>query len=449
MDNIELNSGSGGATLATDDAGAGGHVQIVKLAVSTDGSATTLTADNTNGLLVDVKRIQGNVTVVGAAADGAALSGNPVLIAGSDGTNAQSISTTAGGHVHIHDGGNTITVDGTVAVSSVGGTVTVDGSGATQPVSHAGLTALNGAISGTEVQVDVLTLPAVTNGGTFAVQVDGAALTALQLIDDPVATLGTTTYAETTTKGMIVGAVRRDADTTLVDTTNEIGPLQMDANGRLKVEAFSGETLPVSLASVPSHAVTNAGVFVVQVDGSALTSLQLIDDAVFTDDAGFTPGASKGLAVGFQADESSTDSVDEGDFGVPRITLDRKVIVTPQPHTIGGLSIFRSLDLDESEEEVSSAACSVYGWFIANLATSTRFVKFYNATNANTTVGSTTPVLTLPIPGNSTDDIAANALGAHGITFSTALTVAATTGLADADTGAPGTNDVVINLFYK
>ena len=73
--------------------------------------------------------------------------------------------------------------------------------------------------------------------------------TAVELLDDTVATLGTTTYTEATTKGLIVGAVRRDADTTLVDTTNEVGPLQMDANGRLKVEVFSGETLPVSLTS--------------------------------------------------------------------------------------------------------------------------------------------------------------------------------------------------------
>src|ERR1043165_4584308 len=39
--------------IATDDAGAGGHVQIVKLAISTDGSATALTADNTSGMLVN------------------------------------------------------------------------------------------------------------------------------------------------------------------------------------------------------------------------------------------------------------------------------------------------------------------------------------------------------------------------------------------------------------
>lgn len=126
-----------------------------------------------------------------------------------------------------------------------------------------------GAVSGTEVQVDVLTMPtvtvnahAVTNAGTFATQVDGAALTSLQLADDVVATLGTTTYTEASTKGTTIGAVRRDADTTLVDTTNEIGPLQMDANGRLKVEAFSGETLPVSLTSTTvtgTVAVTQSG----------------------------------------------------------------------------------------------------------------------------------------------------------------------------------------------
>lgn len=747
-DGVILNANtSTGATMATDDAGAAGHVQLMKLAISTDGSASLVPADGTNGIYVNVRNVNGNLTIVGPAADGAAVSGNPVRIAGSDGTNTQDISVTTSGHVHIHDGGNTITVDGTVGVS---GTVTVDGSGVTQPVSNAGLTALNGAISGSEVQVDVVTsalpsgaataakqpalgtagtpsadvisiqgvasgtvvpvsdgggtltvdgtvsvtgvataanqttvighldgvegllttidadtggiatsaatvagavsgtemqvdvvaaLPAgtnnigdvdvlsvvpgtgatnlgkaedsahttgdvgvmalvvrqdsqtalgadgdyvpptvdsagglrvsivagagsggtaaaddadftagttqgtpamgvyestptsvtdgdlgtvgitatralkvnlrdasgnevsvgggtqytegdtdatltgtvmmmegaanaavpaqgtaadgllvnlganndvtVTNAGTFAVQVDGAALTALQLIDDPVATLGTTTYTETSTKGMIVGAVRRDADTTLVDTTNEIGPLQMDANGRLKVEAFSGETLPVSLASVPSHAVTNAGTFAVQVDGAALTALQLIDNPVLVDDAAFTPATSSVMMAGFEADEASTDSVDEGDAGAARMTLDRKVIVTPQPHTTGGLSIFRSLDLDETEEDVKTSAGQVYGWAVTNTATSTRWLKFYNATAANVTVGTTTPVITWGIPGNSSDDVSANVLGAMGIAFDTAISVAATTGVADNDTGAPSANDVIVNVFYR
>lgn len=46
---------------------------------------------------------------------------------------------------------------------------------------------------------------------------------------------------------------------------------------RLSDGAAAITTLPVSLASVPSHAVTNAGTFAVQVDGTALTKLTDIE----------------------------------------------------------------------------------------------------------------------------------------------------------------------------
>lgn len=55
--------------IATDDSGAPGHVQIVKLAISTDGSATVIPADGTYGLAVDVKRgVPGRATARLAAA---------------------------------------------------------------------------------------------------------------------------------------------------------------------------------------------------------------------------------------------------------------------------------------------------------------------------------------------------------------------------------------------
>ena len=54
------------------------------------------------------------------------------------------------------------------------------------------------------------------------------------------------------------------------------------------------------------------------------------------------------------------------------------------------------------------------------------------------------------IPGNSSDGISGNfGPGGAGIGFSTAICVAATTGVADADTGAPAANDIIINVFYK
>ncbi len=122
----------------------------------------------------------------------------------------------------------------------------------------AGASAVNIQDGGNSITVDAASLPLPTGASTLAEQqtqtthlatIAGDTTdieTAVELIDDTVATLGTATYTEATTKGIVIGAVRRDADTTLVDTTNEIAPLQVDANGRLKVEAFSGETLPIS-----------------------------------------------------------------------------------------------------------------------------------------------------------------------------------------------------------
>lgn len=173
------------------------------------------------------------------------------------------------------------------------------------------------------------------------------------------------------------------------------------------------------------------------------------DKTALVDDAAFTPGTSNVNVIGFQADEASTDSVDEGDAGAARMTLDRKQIVTPQPHTAGGLSIFRSIDLDESEEEIKATAGQLYGMWVSNMATSTRFVKFYNATAANVTVGTTTPVITIAIPGNASDDVSGLFSSTMGITFDTAITAAATTAIADNDTGAPGANEVIVNVFYK
>lgn len=44
---------------------------------------------------------------------------------------------------------------------------------------------------------------------------------------------------------------------------------------------------------------------------------------------------------------------------------------------------------------------------------------------------------------------AVNVTDGVGIGFGTAISVAATTGVADADTGAPSANDLIVNIFYK
>lgn len=439
-DNITLNAGSGGATIATDDDTVAQH-QYVKLEWGPDG---TFTKVNT-----------------GAAA------------------------------VPIQDGGNTITVDGTVAVTGVAteakqpalgtaGTASadvitvqgiasmtalkVDGSAVTQPVSGTFWQATQ-PVSGTVAVTGVAT---AANQTTIIGHVDGieGLLTTMDADTGALAACasGTELQVDIVSSALPSGAATAakqpalgTAGTASADVITVQGIASMTAlkvDGSAVTQPVSGTfwqaTQPVSLATVPSHAVTNAGTFAVQVDGSALTALQLIDNPILVDDAAFTPATSSVSMAGFQADESSTDSVDEGDAGAARMTLDRKLITAPQPHSAGGLSIFRSLDLDETEEDIKTSAGCIYGAWVTNTATTTRWLKFYNATAANTTVGTTTPVITIGIPGNTSDDISANfGPGGMGIMFDTAICAAATTGVADADTGAPSANDLILNVFYK
>ena len=336
--------------------------------------------------------------------------------------------------------------NGKLWVNASGLTLTVDGSGVTQPVSHAALTELAAAID-TELQCDIVgALPAGTNAiGKLA------ANSGVDIGDVDVASVLPGTGAQSLGKaedaahssgdvGVMALAVRQDTAAALAGTDGDYQPLITDGSGRLHVNV--GNTVAVA-----SHAVTNAGTFAVQVDGSALAALQLIDDPVFADDAAFTIGTSKVMMAGATVDETSTDSADEGDAVALRATADRKLVVTTKPTAAGeGCDVFRSIDLDESEEDVKTSAGMLYGYYFANLhATAARHLKFYNATAANVTVGTTTPFLTLPLPAASAGHVALT----HPVKFDTAICAAATTGVADNDTGAPGANEVVLNVFYK
>lgn len=82
---------------------------------------------------------------------------------------------------------------------------------------------IQGIASMTPVQVgDNSSSLTVDNGGTFAVQVDGAALTSLQLIDDAIATTG----SAITTKG--VAAAGTDGTNARILKTDTSGELQID-----------------------------------------------------------------------------------------------------------------------------------------------------------------------------------------------------------------------------
>lgn len=234
--------------------------------------------------------------------------------------------------------------------------------------------------------------------------------------------------------------------TILTDDTGATGHAQVvklaistDASPTL-IPADATNGIDVDVTRVSGNVtVVNGGTFATQVDGAALTALQLIDNPVIVDDAGFTPATSSVMMAGFQADEASTDSVDEGDAGAARMTLDRKLIVTPQPHTAGGLSTMNASSSDgataltSTAQAIKASAGQLYGYYVYNPNATAAYVQFYNTAQGSVTVGTTNPLFMLTIPAAS----AANLMFTHGVIFSTAISWAATS--TAGGNGAPTT----------
>lgn len=183
----------------------------------------------------------------------------------------------------------TIATDDIVPISDNNGSLTVDAP-VTTPL-HVRLSDGTSAISTLPVSLASVPSHPVTNAGIFTVQENGAALTSLQLLDDVVATNGSTAL----TKAYHIAGT--DGVSARILSTNAVGHINIaDGGNSITVDAPVGTplfvrfsdgtnalaTLPVSISSMPSTPVTNAGIFTIQENGAALTALQLIDDSIST-----------------------------------------------------------------------------------------------------------------------------------------------------------------------
>jgi len=130
----------------------------------------------------------------------------------------------------------------------------------------------------------------VTNAGTFAVQVDGAALTALQLIDNIPITIGSTTSGQS--GALVMGAVTTAAPSY---TTAQSAPLSLTTGGLLRVAIEAGA-------------------------GSGGTAI--------ADDAAFTAATTSVTPAGAFFDDVAPDSVNEGDAGAVRMSANRNLYNT-------------------------------------------------------------------------------------------------------------------------
>ena len=289
------------------------------------------------------------------------------------------------------------------------------------PATNAGVAPVD-ATTGLSVNVTNASLTvashAVTNAGTFAVQA------AATLAAETTKNIGTVRVGDGTNTAVVKAASTAPAaaDPALVVT---ISPNSQNANG----QATMANSTPVAIASDQSAIpVTPAG--------------NVAHDAV---DSG------NPLKIGGYASAVAPTDVSANADRVAAWFLRNGAQTGAQiAHTAGGLDVFRSLDIDETEEDVKTSPGCLYKLRITNRTTSVRYVKLYNATAANVTVGTTTPLDTIPVPANASDyTVLTESFGGIGLTFSVALSIAATTGFADNDTGAPGTNDVIVSAYYK
>lgn len=243
-DTVQLGAPVGtGAVIAADDAGAAGEVQIIKLAISADGSATVIPADATVGLRVDPAGV--------SVADGGTLPGKGLQVGGTDGSVFQVMSTDNAGRPNVN-------VNGTVPVSGpltdtqlratpvpVSGTVTASG-----PLTDTQLRATPVPVSGT-VTANLGTA-AVTNAGTFAVQAD----TELTTRDLDIGA-GTDTQAVV---GLVLAKSGGAANVSTVD------PLPVIVGGSVAVQLIAGTAAFGKLAA-------NSGVDIGDVDVTSLPAL--------------------------------------------------------------------------------------------------------------------------------------------------------------------------------
>ena len=107
-----------------------------------------------------------------------------------------------------------------------------------------------------------------------------------------------------------------------------------------------------------------------------------------------------------------------------------------------GFLTVRTQALTNTAQTIKSSSGSVMGWNFININSVAVYIKFYNALIADVTVGTTTPVLTVAVPAGSATNPGINMVTPDLVpfeVFSTAISFACVTGLADNSNTAPAT----------
>jgi hypothetical protein len=275
----------------------------------------------------------------------------------------------------------------------------------------------------------------VVNAGTFPAQVDGDALTALQLIDDAVFQKGTA--VTNGDKGFSAYGVASEAPTGFSGViAGDHSPFVVDLSGRIYItgqlahdEAVAGN--PVRIGGYASAAAPSD----VSGDGDTVNAWYLRNGAAAT--ALTAAGALIGgdAANGLDVDVTRLPALVAGSATIGNVGL--------VPRATDGLTPYSNGALSNTVVDVgSTAATGVYLIDVFNPAAARTYVQFFNAAAAGVTLGTTAPFYSIAVRSSAERQVQLTIPIGHG----TALSIAATT--TRAGSTAPATA-AEINIWYK
>jgi hypothetical protein len=390
-DDVTLNAGAGGDTLAADDI-AGVKFQRVKLVI---GANNTNDGDVASGNPLPISDAAGSLTVDGS-----------VTVTQGTGSNLHTVIdsgtvSTITNVVHVDDNAGSLTVDGTVATSSFPATVDTN----------------SGAKSASTLRVVLATdQPALTN--KLLVTPDSVALPANQSVN--VAQLAATT-TDTNSGNKSAGTLRVVLATDQPALTNKL---------LVTPDAVTHDVGTITTAVVAGTGATHIG--------------KAEDAAHATGDVGVMA-----LAVRASSPTERSAGPTDGDYEPLGVNEVGALWGTLTPSANGGLTTFMASGSDGSSilvatsQVIKASAGVLYGYYAYNPEAAVTFVHFYNTASASVTVGTTNPLFTIAIPAGS----AANLALPYGITFSNAGWSCAATTTAGGNT-APATG-VSLVAWYK
>ena len=222
--NPVLIAGSDGTDTRSLTTDASGHPVIVGDGTAGSPAGGVVSVQGVAGGTALPVSFSGTTTVVGDAASGSPVAGNPVLIGGSDGTDARTISTDASGHP-------VIVGDGT-AGSPAGGVVSVQGVVGGQSLPVSGSVTASGTVTSNQGTANTVAnaWPTEITDGTHGPAAVKAASTAAAAAD-PSLVIALSPNSPLPTGANVVGAVTQSGAWTATVTQATPANLQAEVGG--------------------------------------------------------------------------------------------------------------------------------------------------------------------------------------------------------------------------